>query len=66
MMRMFFVFVIPALLVGTIPVEAIKSMSIDMLAIVAVFTIFWFVISIAIFSRAIRRYESSNFMTFGG
>ncbi len=65
-MRAFFMFVIPALLVGTIPVEIVKDISMDKLAIVTIFTAFWLALSIKIFNRAIRHYESSNLMTFGG
>lgn len=65
-MRAFFMFVIPALLVGTIPVEAVKDLSMEKLTIVAICTVIWFVLAIKIFSWAVRRYESSNFMTFGG
>lgn len=65
-MRAFFMFVIPALLVGTIPVEIVKDLSMGKLAIVTIFTAFWLVLSIKIFNRAVRHYESSNLMTFGG
>ncbi len=65
-MRAFFMFVIPALLVGTIPVEIVKDISMSKLAIVAIFTALWLILSIKIFNRAIRHYESSNLMTFGG
>ena len=65
-MRAFFMFVIPALLVGTIPVEIVKDISMGKLAIVTIFTALWLVLSIKIFNRAIRHYESSNLMTFGG
>ncbi|MDO8604275.1 MAG: ABC-2 family transporter protein [bacterium] len=65
-LRAFFMFVIPALLVGTIPVEIVKDISMGKLAIVAVFTVIWLVLSIKIFNRAVRHYESSNLMTFGG
>lgn len=65
-MRAFFIFVIPALLVGTLPIEIIRNMSMDKLAIVVIFALIWAVLSVKIFSWAVRRYESSNFMTFGG
>lgn len=65
-MRAFFMFVIPALLVGTIPVEIVKDLSMGKLAIVTIFTALWLVLSIKIFNRAVRHYESSNLMTFGG
>jgi len=64
--RAFFMFVIPALLVGTIPVEIIKNLSMGKLAIVTVFTFIWLIIAIKVFNWAVRRYESSNLMTFGG
>lgn len=64
--RAFFMFIIPALLVGTIPVEIVKTLSMGKLAIVAIFTIIWFILAIKIFNWAVRRYESSNFMTFEG
>lgn len=64
--RVFFVFVVPSLLIGTIPVEIVKDISMGKLAIVAIFTVLWLVLSIKIFNRAIRHYESSNLMTFGG
>lgn len=65
-MRAFFMFVIPSLLVGTIPVEIVKDLSMGKLAIVTIFTALWLVLSIKIFNRAVRHYESSNLMTFGG
>lgn len=64
--RGFFMFIVPALLVGTIPVEIVKDLSMEKLAIVGAFTVIWSVLAIKIFNRAVRRYESSNFMTFGG
>lgn len=65
-MRAFFMFVIPSLLVGTIPVEIVKNLSMEKLAIVGLFTALWLVASIKIFNLSVRRYESSNLMTFGG
>ncbi|OHA83270.1 MAG: hypothetical protein A2937_03920 [Candidatus Yonathbacteria bacterium RIFCSPLOWO2_01_FULL_47_33b] len=65
-MRAVFMFVIPALLIGTIPVEIVKDLSLGKVAIVAGFAVAWFIFAINIFNRAVHRYESSNFMTFGG
>ena len=64
-MRFIFTFVIPSLLVGSLPVEIVRDISINKLLLVAVLGLFWFVISIKIFNKAIKKYESSNFMTFG-
>lgn len=64
-MRFIFTFLIPSLLVGALPVEIVRDISLEKLLLVSVLAIFWFVISIKIFNRAVRKYESSNFMTFG-
>lgn len=64
-MRFFYTFIIPSLLIGTLPIEAIKDTSLSKLALVGVLAVVWLIISIKIFYKAIRKYESSNFMTFG-
>lgn len=65
MMRFVFIFIIPSLLVGALPVEALRHISITNLALIGLLAFAWLVISVRIFNKAIRRYESSNFMTFG-
>src|SRR3989344_1160398 len=64
-MRFIFTFAIPSLLIGALPVEIVRDISLGKLLLVGVLAIFWFVVSINIFNRAIKKYESSNFMTFG-
>ena len=64
-MRFIFTFAVPSLLVGALPVEIVRDISLGKLLLVSVLAIFWFVVSINIFNRAIKKYESSNFMTFG-
>ncbi|MEI8270623.1 MAG: ABC-2 family transporter protein, partial [bacterium] len=64
-MRFIFTFAVPSLLVGALPVEIVRDISLGKLLLVSVLAIFWFVVSINIFNRAVKRYESSNFMTFG-
>lgn len=64
-MRFVFTFIIPSLLIGAIPVEIVRDISLWKLLLISVLTVFWFLLSIKIFNKAIRRYESSNFMTFG-
>jgi ABC-2 type transport system permease protein len=64
-MRFIFTFILPSLLVGTLPVEAIKDMSILKLSVVGLFSFIWMFISIKVFNKAVKKYESSNFMTFG-
>lgn len=65
MMRFIFTFMIPSLLVGALPVEIVRDISLGKLLLVGILGLLWFVVSIGIFNRAIKRYESSNFMTFG-
>lgn len=64
-MRFVFTFLMPSLLIGTLPVEIVRDVSMDKLSLVSALAIFWFYISTKIFNQAVRRYESSNFMTFG-
>lgn len=64
-MRFVFTFAIPSLLLGALPVEIVRDVSMSKLLLVSILAIFWFVFSIKIFNRAVRKYESSNFMTFG-
>jgi len=64
-MRFIFTFAIPSLLIGALPVEIVRDISLGKLLLVSVLAIFWFAVSINIFSRAVKKYESSNFITFG-
>ncbi len=64
-MRFVFTFVVPTLLIASIPVEILKNISLDKLLMIFILTIVWLLVSIFIFNKAIRRYESSNLMTFG-
>ena len=64
-MRFFFTFIIPSLLISAIPIETIKSVSFIHLFAIGVLSLIWLFISIKIFKHAIKKYESSNFMTFG-
>jgi ABC-type uncharacterized transport system permease subunit len=64
-MRFIFTFLIPSLLIGALPVEITKDISVSKLVLIGVLAILWFLLSIKIFNKAIRKYESSNFMTFG-
>jgi len=64
-MRFIFTFIIPSLLVGTLPVEAVKGLSIAKILLIAIFAIIWMFIAIKFFSKMVKKYESSNFMTFG-
>ncbi len=64
-LRFFFTFIVPSLLIGTIPVEIVRNVSFDTLALLITLAVIWLFLSIYLFNRAVHRYESSNFMTFG-
>lgn len=64
-MRFIFTFIIPSLLIAAIPTETVKSLSLSSLGLILFLSLLWLFLSIKIFNRSIKRYESSNFMTFG-
>ncbi len=64
-MRVVFTFLIPSLIIGTLPVEAVSHFSYIKLALVGILSIFWLILSLRLFKKAVKRYESANFMTFG-
>ena len=59
-------FIIPSLLLGAIPVELIKSMSLSNICLIVLLTIFWVVLSIIFFYKSLKKYESNNFFGFSG
>lgn len=63
--RFIFTFIIPSLLVGTLPIETVRNQSLGNLLLVSILALLWLAVSIKIFSSAVKKYESSNFMTFG-
>jgi ABC-2 type transport system permease protein len=64
-MRLFFTFVIPALVVGTLPVEAVKSLSWSHMLSIFILSVFFFALSNWVFYKGIRRYEGSSIGGFG-
>lgn len=64
-MRFLFTFILPSLLIAAIPTETIKNLSLINLSLVFFGSLIWLFIAIKIFNKSIRKYESSNFMTFG-
>jgi len=64
-MRFVFTFLIPSLLIGTIPLEALKDISITKIILMIVMSVFLFFLSIFLFKYSVKKYESTNFMTFG-
>lgn len=65
-LRVVFTFFIPALLVGTLPLEALKSVNVFDIIFVIGLTIGWFILSIIFFYKSLKKYESNNFFGFGG
>ncbi len=59
-MRFIFIFVVPALAVGGLPVEVMKSMSWGWYGIIWALAILWTVLAVKLLGRAVRRYESGN------
>ena len=64
-LRFVFTFLIPSLVIGALPVEAVRTLSFEKFILVGVLSFIWFFISLKFFRYAIKKYESSNFMTFG-
>ncbi len=64
-LRIIFIFVVPSLLLGAVPVEIVKSLSIPSLLMILLLTIFWLVLSVMFFYKSLRKYESNNLFGFG-
>ena len=64
-LKAIFVFIIPSLLLGAIPVELVKSISLSNICLISVVTILWLILSIVFFYKSLRKYESNNFFGFG-
>jgi len=65
-LRIIFVFIIPSLLMGALPVELVKNMTGLNFIVVFCMTIFWLIISILFFYKSLEKYESNSFFGFGG
>lgn len=64
-LRFLYTFIIPSLLLGSLPVETIRTLSISKLLIVVGITAVWFMFSLKMFAWGVKRYESSSLMSFG-
>lgn len=65
-LKAIFVFAIPSLLLGAVPVEVVKSMNVGSILLIVLLTIIWLVLSITFFYKSLKKYESNNFFGFGG
>ncbi len=59
-MRFFFIFVLPALAIGGIPVEAVQGWSVVKIAVVWLVAALWTAIAVWVLRKGVRRYESGN------
>jgi ABC-2 type transport system permease protein len=59
-LRFFFLFIIPALFVSSIPIETLKDTDWKMLGLSALFALFWIFISNTFLRLGLKRYESTN------
>ena len=64
-LRKIFIYIVPSLLLGAIPVEIVKNLSFDKLIYIIILTIIWFIISIIFFNKSLKKYESNNLFGFG-
>lgn len=64
-LRFIFIFIIPSLLLGAIPVEIVKGINEGNLILMIVLSLFWFIISILFFNKSLKKYESNNLFGFG-
>ena len=65
-LKAIFVFVVPSLLVGALPVELVKNLSFSSIVFILLLTIIWLISSIIFFYKSLKKYESNNFFGFGG
>lgn len=64
-LRFVFMFIIPSLLLGAIPVEIIKTLSISNLIVMVGVSLLWFEMAILFFYKSLKKYESNNLFGFG-
>ena len=64
-LRIVFIFVMPSLLLGAVPVEIAKSLSIANLLMIILLALFWLKLSILFFYKSLKKYESNNLFGFG-
>lgn len=64
-LRAIFIFIVPALLTGVYPVEVVRSGSGLKVFFIAIMTILWVALSVFVWNKSVKKYESSNFINFG-
>ncbi len=66
LLRIIFIFVMPSLLIGVLPVEIMKNFDINSFLLILVLTVFWVIVSVLFFYKSLKKYESNNLFGFGG
>ena len=66
LLRIIFTIVMPSLLLGAIPVEIIKNISLKSIIMIVLLAICWLIFSIGFFYKSLKKYESNNLYGFGG
>ena len=64
-MRVLFTFIIPSLVIGSLPVEMVRDVSWQKLLLISVLALLWFFLSLRLLSIGVKKYESSNLISFG-
>lgn len=64
-LRFLFIFIVPSLLLGAIPVELVNDFNLNKFLLLIVLTILWLLISILFFKKSLKKYESNNLFGFG-
>lgn len=65
-LRILFVFVVPSLLLGALPLELVKDLSLIKMGLVLLITIGWLLVARWFFYKSMKKYESNSFFGFGG
>lgn len=61
-LKVFFMTVVPTLLTSALPIDIVKTKSLFLLVTGVSMTSVWVLITIFVFTRAVRKYESGNFL----
>lgn len=64
-LKSIFIFVVPSLLLGAIPVEIVKTMDISRMCLAVGLSVCWLTFSVWFFYRSLKKYESNSFFGFG-
>ena len=65
-LRIIFIYIMPSLLMGAVPVELIKNTSVTGTLFIIALSLIWLGLSIVFFYKSLKKYESNNFFGFGG